>query len=465
MKKTIKSLLLFAFLFTLNACKDDEPPLPDNLVQFETPETGFEDTEQELTIKLKLSRAVDQATPVTLDLTTAAIQYGTDFTTVPAAENNQITLTIPAASSEASLKISKSASLFLSGDETISFKIKTVGAPVLAGSNTECIVKFAPIVSSGTTLQLNGIKNDESGASALNSVFVDFSNNQQIPVARNSWDLGFFAGNEFRVILNNTTSATARVLNKTDLAAVTAADTIPAASWSLGFTEESFALIDDVEGDLSKTLIAEIAANDNDNKVYILNPGTGGGVAARPWYKIRIIRKGSNGYTLQYAGITETTFKTLDIEKDASYNFNYVSLGTTASAVSVEPAKDKWDIKWSFQMSKTASGSSFIPYAFSDLVITNTNGGVQAAEILTESVSYENFSESNLSAVTLSSDAFTIGANWRATTGTIGVKTDRFYVIKDAAGNVYKLKFINFHASDGGERGKPKLEFKLVKKG
>ncbi len=43
------------------------------------------------------------------------------------------------------------------------------------------------------------------------------------------------------------------------------------------------------------------------------------------------------------------------------------------------------------------------------------------------------------------------------------MKTDRFYVIKDAAGNVYKLRFISFHASDGGVRGYPKIEYKLGK--
>ncbi|WP_255157753.1 HmuY family protein [Siphonobacter sp. BAB-5385] len=45
------------------------------------------------------------------------------------------------------------------------------------------------------------------------------------------------------------------------------------------------------------------------------------------------------------------------------------------------------------------------------------------------------------------------------------MKTDRFYVIKDAAGNVYKLKFINYTSTDGGERGYPNIEYKLVKKG
>jgi hypothetical protein len=37
-------------------------------------------------------------------------------------------------------------------------------------------------------------------------------------------------------------------------------------------------------------------------------------------------------------------------------------------------------------------------------------------------------------------------------------------MVKDATGNVYKLKFLNFTSADGGERGYPNIEYKLVKK-
>ncbi|MFN3381839.1 MAG: HmuY family protein [Runella zeae] len=44
------------------------------------------------------------------------------------------------------------------------------------------------------------------------------------------------------------------------------------------------------------------------------------------------------------------------------------------------------------------------------------------------------------------------------------MKTDRFYIIKDPNGNYYKLKFISFHPSEGGTRGRPIIDYKLVKK-
>lgn len=450
-------LLAFSLGVITNACKQEDPPLPDNLVQFETAEQGFEADKAETEVKVTLSRSVDAATPITIELQPTGVAYGTQFTTAPAATNNALAVTVPAGSSVASFKVTKAANLFLSGTETIRFAIKSAGSPVMVGTTAASTLKFSSIVSTGSSLKLNG---GEGGASAINSVFVDLSNNAQTSVARNSWDLGFYNTDDFRVVINGTTGASAKALDKTDLNAVTAADTAGFKNiLVLGQGNGGFDIIDDVEGDMSKTVIKAVSATDADNKVYIVNPGSAG-VTTRPWYKIRVVRKGT-GYTLQYAPIAETTYKTLDITKDATHNFNYVSFDK--GAVAVEPAKANWDFEWTLA---TYKASPTIPYTFSDFVFVNYLGGAQAAEVLTSTVSYDAFVESNVANVTFSTARNAIGSNWRVTSGgTVGVKTDRFYVIKDTAGNVYKLKFLNFHPSDGGVRGYPNIEYKLVKKG
>jgi len=295
-------------------------------------------------------------------------------------------------------------------------------------------------------------------------VFLDLSTNQQTPVLRSSWDLGFYSGSDFRVTINGTYGASALAINKTDINAVSDKD-FKTDSLAVGQGVGKLSLVDDASGDITKTVIAAVSATDADNKVYILNR-KGGSMDVLPvadLYKIRVLRKGS-GYTLQYAKVNDTTFKTIDITKDVAYNFEFVSLEKGAT-VDVEPAKDRWDLKWGYSMYFTNFGSGLIPYGFSDMVFTNNLGGVEAAEVLTTTATYDAFAESNLTGITFSKAADVIGSKWRVTQGTIGVKTDRFYLIKDPAGNIYKLKFISFHANDGGERGKPKLEYKLVKKG
>lgn len=322
----------------------------------------------------------------------------------------------------------------------------------------------APVIppSDGSKLTLNG---GPGGASAVNSVYVDFSADRQDSVKRESWDLGFYGGDDYRVIINHTTGATAIQINKTDLTQVTASDTIGKTSLlTLGTGDGAFSAIDPVDTSkttyLNGTVIKAVSATDADNKVYIINRGTAGGVAKKDLEKVRIIRK-SSGYTLQYAKLGETTFKTIDIAKNADYNFNYISFEN--GAVTVEPAKAKWDIQWTLS---TYKATATIPYTFSDFVLINFVGGTQAAEIMTSTVSYENFAAANIAAVKFSSNRDVIGGNWRVTqssTETVGVRTNRFYVIKDVAGNVYKLRFISFTSNDGGVRGYPVIEYKLVK--
>lgn len=328
----------------------------------------------------------------------------------------------------------------------------------------EPIVVVPP--SDGSTLTLNGLIGAELGSAAGNSVYVDFSADKQTSVERDSWDLGFYSGADFKVILNSTNGASALVINKTDLNAVTIADFDPNAL-KVGQGQGNFTIVDDGReaNILNKTAIAAISATDAENKVYIINRKGGSAtvLANDELYKIRVIRKGS-GYTLQYAKVTETTFKTLDIVKNTDANFQSVSL-VKGTAVNAEPAKASWDIVWGYSMYYTG----IYPYAFSDMVFTNNLAGVTAASVATSTKSYAAFSESDLISVTFSAARDVIGSKWRTSPNQQGVggsvSPDFFYLIKDGSGNVYKLKFVSYISNDGGTRGKPVIEYKLVKKG
>ena len=314
--------------------------------------------------------------------------------------------------------------------------------------------------SDGKTQSLSG---GSGGANAVNSVYIDLSTDRQDSVLRSSWDLGFYSGTDYRVILNNTTGAGAKVTNKTDFAQVGSADTVglSLAPSQTNPQASDLQYFDDASGNLTQTAIPAISATDADNKVVIINRGAGGGLAARAWMKVRVLRN-SNGYTLQYAKLTETTFQSVTIPKDADYNFKFASLDNGA-IVKVEPKRNDWDLVWTYSIFKTSFGAGDVPYNFSDLVAINSLGLVQAAQVMTSTVSYADYNESSVASTTFSNNRWTIGSNWRVTTGTAGVRTDRFYVIKDAAGNVYKLKFVSFHPTDGGVRGYPVIEYKRVK--
>jgi len=454
-------LLVSVVAFSLTACKKDDPPVAANQVQFESSKVGFSADESSLEVHLNFSRAADAAGTIEVQLGENGVTYGTQYETDPVASNGVLQVPYEQGAQEAVFKVTKAAGVTLDGDEFLSFVIGSVSSSVVVGMTDSLNVVFSAIVSEGSSMKING---GEGGSAAENVVFVDLSANKQTAVNRIKWDLGFYSGDDFRVILNNTLpEAMAVAINKTDLTQVTAADTAGIVLTST-YTSGDLAKVDDFSGDLSKTVIGAISSDASANKVYILNRGEAAAHSDgnRDWMKIRIIQK-DGGYQLQYAKIADATFKTVDITKDDSHTFSYVSLDN-GSLVDVMPAGKKWDFQWGVGSYYTSTGSSFIYYPFSDLVFINNYDGVQAAEVKTADVKYDAFAAKDLTGLSFSGERDAIGSNWRATTGTaIGVYTDRFFIIKDPIGNYYKLRFNNFISQDGGTRGYPNIEYALVK--
>ena len=322
--------------------------------------------------------------------------------------------------------------------------------------------------STGAEIQLNGIAGTESGANAANAVYLDLSAAKQTPALRSAWDLGFYCGADYRVVLNNGSVAGAKVLAANSLADVTAADTVGLTLSTSQFNPlpPDMAYFDNIAGDLTKTVIPAISAVDADNKVIILNRGTGGGIAARPWVKLRVLRNAAGGYTLQYAGIQETSFKTINVPKDAVYIFKTVSFEN--GIVDAQPEKEKWDLVWSYSVFESNFGAGPVPYNFSDLIAINYLAGVTVgtkiyASAAAATAAFANFNKDSVAATTFSSSRWAIGSSWRSTQPATGARQDRFFVIKDPAGNYYKLKCESMGiGTDGGTRGKPAFKYSLI---
>lgn len=330
MTQFFNKFLLACGLVVLGACKE-EVALPDNLAGFTTATQGIDG--DEASIQITLSRAADVAIPISIQLTPSLVTYDKEFITEPAANNNVLTVIVPAGQSGVAFKVKKKANVFLNGDETLTLKMTSVGSPVLTGLNTELKLSFAAITSTGNTLTLEG-KTSESNYT--NTVYADLSANAAYPVNRKSWNLAFFQGGQFRVILNPGYQSSATATTKTDITSVTLADAdlVPDLNFSLG-GDGTAALTDSWDGDLSKTVFAEVSATDAQNKVYLVS--FEGSKTKDKWYKVKVNRNGE-GYKVQFAKISEAAIQTVDIPKNADVNFSFLSL-ETGKTVTVEPRK------------------------------------------------------------------------------------------------------------------------------
>jgi len=456
--------VLSMMILVLAACRKREAELPDNYAVFETSAQGISANESNITVKVKLSRGVNADVPVIIKITEQGVVEGADYTTTPAAAAGKISLTIPSGNNEASFTLTKKAGVLFDGDEKIVFDLYSSAAPVLIGVTKQLTLSFGELVASTSTAVING-----GGVTYPNKVFIDLSANRQTAVIRTAWDLGFYTGSDdFRVILNSSSAMMAKQINKNDLNAVTAIDTV-GFSTEVAFsqaapTTSSLAYIDYPSGDLTKTAIASISATATDNKVYIVNRGTGVGnpAPARGWKKIRIIRNPSGGYTLQHADIAATTFSSIDISKDDIYFFKYISFENGVAVV--EPAKRKWDVAWTYFSNVTNFGTGEVPYLFQDIVLMNRN--VQVAKVMVTTKAFADFGEADIAAQTFLTTQNAIASDWRSGGGpgvSPAVRTDRFYIIKDGDNNYYKIRFTAL--TQNGERGYPAYESVLIKKG
>ncbi|MCX8019753.1 MAG: HmuY family protein [Chitinophagaceae bacterium] len=466
MRLFIRSFLWVLWMASLliSSCRKREVALPDNYVGFENTSSGMAANENSITVKLKTIYNINAQKQIILKVTETGAAYGVKYTTVPAVQSGKIILVIPSGNNQVSFTINRMPNVLFDGDEKLVFELESSESPLLIGTSRSFTLSFSEIVANQPSMIIQG-----GGALFPNKVFVDLSANRQTAVLRTTWDLGFYTvGNEYRVILNSSTGMMAKAIQKTDISAVNSADTAGLTN-ELTFNQANpqpsqLPYIDYPNGDLTRTAIAAISPNPSENKVYIINRGVGVGnpMPSRGWKKVRILRNPSGGYTLQHADINSSTFATVEIPRDDTYFFRYVSFEN--GLVNVEPPKKKWDFAWTFFSNVTSFGGSEVPYLFQDIILINRN--VEAARVMTSAKAFENFTESDLNGLTFSSLQNVIGADWRSGGGPNtppAIRTDRYYIIKDGDNNIYKLRFTSL--TQNGERGYPAFEAVLVKKG
>ncbi|MDO6760467.1 HmuY family protein [Tamlana sp. 2_MG-2023] len=463
--KIITLILFSALALNLNSCSEETTLESDPfVVAFETLSKNLAEmhAKNDTSIPLVYSEMAIENGSVNIKINAKNAIYGQDFITIPEAINQIISLPISNGETQSAIQFQK---LTTTLDETteIEFLIASIDYQHANVQGNSIFTINSSAAQGGSMLPEIGGPNQD------NQVYIDLSTQSATSVKRDAWDLGFYNGANFRVAINGSVYMAAKALTETDIDAVTEDDVRSLKSQvAVGtFNAENAAYIDAPNGNIHETAIAEISENNDENPVYLVNLGyeigtstpTVGSTAVagntRGWKKIRILRAGDD-YMLQYADLDENTHQEITISKHPDYNFNHFSFNSNA-LVSVEPESEKWDINFTvFTNLQDGAGS----YGFSDFVLHNRKAGVTAYQVETSDYNYDDFSISDVNTSLFSEDQTTIGSNWRDVFERT-VFSDKFYIIKDPNGNLYKLKFLAMTNSNG-ERGYPEFEFKLL---
>ncbi len=179
----------------------------------------------------------------------------------------------------------------------------------------------------------------------------------------------------------------------------------------------------------------------NATKVYVIK------LRDESYKKLQIVSLVSTTYTFKYADLDGSNEVTQTINKadfpDA--DFAYFSFDTEQTISSVP---DEWDLVFTRYITPLDDGEGNLL----DYLVTGTLSGVgvevaQADAIDPENVSFDQYADS------LKSTLDIIGYDWKAfdlTTFQWSLPTDRAYFVKTAAGDLWKIVFIDFEGSGTG---------------
>lgn len=390
--------------------------------------------------------------------------YNVDYSTSISATNNEIIVPIKKGETSTNFTFKNLIYPFDRSDKSIQFEITKIDYPTaIIQGYTSTKISFENSIGGTIDVEIGGPNQQFQ-------VYVDLSKETQTKVKRDSWDLGFYNGTYFRVELNSSIYMAAKALDETDLSKVSKASVGKLINEvAVGtFTDTNKDYIDHPAGDILQTAIPEI--KETDNPVYLLNlgyevgtmtPAVGSAAVAgnsRGWKKVKFIKKDEQ-YLMQYADLDDTTFTEKVISKNSTHNFIHFSFATN-EIVNVEPPKLDWDLNFTVFTNLIAGNGS---YGYSDYVVNNIKAGAKAYRVdVTNEITYDNFNESMIDESKFMNDQRAIGDSWRQVTAPQKLFADRFYIIKDAENNYYKIKMLAF-LSTSGVRGYPKFEYKLIK--
>lgn len=464
-----KSVLLFLSIITITifSCSKDDDSETLATIQAAFMNQSINLSSTETTVTIAFSSPTNSAGTMILNVTPTNVTHGTDFSTNPDISGTTISVPFAANASNTTFTFTKLIDAIEGETKNVTF---TILSSSLSNIEIPTATKSTQLNFNETPITSNTSVVENGGNTLPNQVYIDLSSGKKTSISRTSWELGFHSGAEFRVVLNPAINKFAvKQLSTTNIDEIQTADLNVTTG---NYDPAGAAFIDDPSGNLFGTAIAEISATASENKVYLVNLGqdvattnaSGTGTALtgndRGWKKIRILRDGNN-YKLQYAAIDATTHNEIIISKNDDFNHVFFSL-TTNKLVNVEPEKGKWDLNLTPFMNYTQYGGQNVTYFFSDVVITNALSGTTAYSVATTDFEFDafilnNVIDSNFN-TTNAKDKRVIGSNWRSTFPSPSVKTDRFYVIKDTAGNIYKLKFTSM-LSSASERGTTTFEY------
>jgi hypothetical protein len=199
------------------------------------------------------------------------------------------------------------------------------------------------------------------------------------------------------------------------------------------------------------------------DRLYIINRGADS-LGAKKFIKLKMIGREGAAYHFQWGLLTDTVPHDVYINAKNDYNYAYYSFSTEQEVFNEPFTRDNWDMvitTYKQTVTEESLGTT-MPYILRG-VLTNPNK-VKVVE-LNNLIDFNQISLSYAKALVFSNFLNEIGYDWKTwslTANKYTVNQKKIFIILDAKGNYFKMRFVDFY-NDKGEKGYPKIAWELLK--
>lgn len=295
----------------------------------------------------------------------------------------------------------------------------------------------------------------ELGASYTQNAYYNLDNNRVVKTGTiYDYDLAFESTPEgWHILLNSS-----RFMHAANSQSKNFEEVTSAAGLNMNFDPSS--------GSLDSTAIGNwLTINGNDTvfkqQVYVVDLGFDE-LGNTLGYKKVVFENLSNGtYTLRHADLDGSNDFKSQVEKVADVNLIGFTFDGGGSAVNIQAPNDNWHLFFGQYTTLLFAGEE--PYPYLVRGVLRNRDGVQAGLYQGEK-SFSDFDYQDALDMVFPNVVDGIGHDWKyynLEAGFYAVESEKVYVIRNAAGEFYKMHFLSYF-NEEGQTGYPQFEFKKL---
>ncbi|MEI6748691.1 MAG: HmuY family protein [Bacteroidales bacterium] len=287
-------------------------------------------------------------------------------------------------------------------------------------------------------------------------VYFDLSSDTKVATnLRTDWDLAFECSSTGTHILLNSSC----FMKAADCGLIPFAQAIDTAGLKWNF--------DRSDGNPDSTVLLNwLSINGNDTlfpgHVYAIDRGMDENGNIRGLQQVVFDGLKQGHYTFRWARINGSSITSAIVEKDSTSNYMHYSFKNGGGLAAPEPPKQQWDLLFTqYSTILFTDAGDPQPYLLTGVLINRS--GLEVA--VDSAIAFSSINYETAQSMTYSNALDIIGYDWKKVDSENGytytVRYNVNYVIKDAEGYYYKLRFTGFY-NELGEKGFPVFEYQQL---